>query len=109
MPAYGRIENPQPQPGARRGISLRDERRRDSMTGVRECLVRDDAEGRRDLAATQLTSATQRELAPYFGRTHPDSIRNLTRRIDAQLKTSRTLKKDVKQIRLALQKTVNRV
>ena len=34
----------------------------------------------RDLAAwlaTQLTSATQRELAPYFGRTHPDSIRNL--------------------------------
>ena len=40
----------------------------------------------RDLAAwlaTQLTSATQRELAPYFGRTHPDSIRNLTRRINA--------------------------
>ena len=43
----------------------------------------------RDLAAwlaTQLTSATQRELAPYFGRTHPNSIRNLTRRIDAHRK-----------------------
>ena len=65
----------------------------------------------RDLVAwlaTQLTSATQRELAPYFGRTHPDSIRNLTRRIDAQLKTSRTLKKDVKEIRSALQKNLNR-
>lgn len=66
----------------------------------------------RDLAAwlaAQLTSATQRELAPYFGLTHPDSIRNLTRRVDVQLKTSRALKKDVKEIRSALQKTVNRV
>ena len=66
----------------------------------------------RDLAAwlaTQLTSATQRELAPYFGLTHPDSIRNLTRRIDAQLKTSPTLRNDVEEIRSSLHKTVNRV
>ncbi len=66
----------------------------------------------RDLAAwlaTQLTSATQRELAPYFGLAHRDNIRNLSHRIDAQLKTSRTLKKDVKEIRSALQKTENRV
>ena len=32
---------------------------------------------------SQLTSATQRGLAPYFGRSHPDNIRHLTRRIDA--------------------------
>ena len=66
----------------------------------------------RDLAtwlAVQLTSATQRELAPYFGLTHPDSIRNLTRRADGQLTMSRALKKDVKEIRCALQKTVNGV
>lgn len=61
----------------------------------------------RDVAAwlsRELTSCTLRELAGEFGLGHPDSVRNLTRRIDRALPASHKLRQDVAAIRRDLLK-----
>ena len=66
----------------------------------------------RDVAAwlsRQLTTLTLRELAEPFGLTHPDSVSNLTRRVDRALAKSSTLRNDVEAIRQTLSRTVNRL
>jgi chromosomal replication initiation ATPase DnaA len=62
----------------------------------------------RDIAAwlcRELTSCTLRELAGEFGLGHPDSVRNLTRRVDRALPESRKLRQDIAAIRRELVKT----
>jgi putative transposase len=62
----------------------------------------------RDVAAwlsRQLTSCTLRELAAEFGVGHPDSVRNLTRRVDRAMPDSSKLRQDVAAIRRLLLKT----
>lgn len=62
----------------------------------------------RDVAAwlsRQLTSCTLRELAAAFGLGHPDSVRNLTRRVDRALPNSSRLRQDIAAIRHALLET----
>jgi chromosomal replication initiation ATPase DnaA len=59
----------------------------------------------RDVAAwlaRELTSCTLRELAGEFGLGHPDSVRNLTRRIDSALPDSHKLRQDIAAIRRQL-------
>ena len=66
----------------------------------------------RDVAAwlaRRLTPCTLRELAEPFGLTHPDSVRNLIRRVDAALSQSRRLRHDVDSIRQRLSKTEYRI
>ena len=66
----------------------------------------------RDVAAwliRHLTTSTLRELAGPFGLNHPDSVRNLIRRVDRMLAKSRTVRKDIAAIRQRLLKTENRV
>ena len=66
----------------------------------------------RDVAAwlaRQLTTATLRELSEPLGLSHPDSVRNLTRRVDRKLNRSPQLPKDIEAIRERLPKTENRV
>ena len=61
----------------------------------------------RDVAAwlsRELTSCTLRDLAGEFGLGHPDSVRNLTRRIDRALPASHKLRQDVAAIRRDLLK-----
>ena len=61
----------------------------------------------RDVAAwlsRQLTTCTLRELASVFGLGHPDSVRNLTRRVDRALSDSRKLRRDIAAIREELLK-----
>ncbi len=65
----------------------------------------------RDVAAwlcRRLSSATLRELAPALGVNHPDSVRNLVRRVDRELTRSRSVRRDVESLRDRLLKTVNR-
>ncbi len=65
----------------------------------------------RDLAAwlaRELTPATLRELSAAFGLTHPDSVRNLIRRVDRALPGSPALRAEVEAIRRRLLKTENR-
>jgi chromosomal replication initiation ATPase DnaA len=55
----------------------------------------------RDVAAwlsRQLTTCTLRELAFVFGLGHPDSVRNLTRRVDRALSDSSKLRRDIAAI-----------
>jgi REP element-mobilizing transposase RayT len=62
----------------------------------------------RDVAAwlcRQLTSCTLRELAAVFGLGHPDSVRNLTRRVDCALSDSGKLRQDITAIRRELLET----
>lgn len=66
----------------------------------------------RDVAAwlaRRLTTATLRELSEPLGLSHPDSVRNLTRRVDRMLKRSPQFRKDIEAIRERLLKTENRV
>jgi chromosomal replication initiation ATPase DnaA len=61
----------------------------------------------RDVAgwlSRQLTTCTLRELAPVFGLGHPDSVRNLTRRVDRALSDSSKLRRDIAAIREELLK-----
>jgi putative transposase len=61
----------------------------------------------RDVAAwlsRQLTTCTLRELASVFGLGHPDSVRNLTRRVDRALSDSSKLRRDIAAIREELLK-----
>jgi len=54
----------------------------------------------------QLTSCTLRELAAVFGRGHPpDSIRDLTRRVDRALPVPSTLRRGIAAIRQELLQT----
>ena len=65
----------------------------------------------RDVAAwlsRQLTTLTLRELAGPFGLNHPDSVSNLTRRVDRALAKSSTLRNDIEAIRQALSRTGTR-
>ena len=65
----------------------------------------------RDLAAwlaRELTPATLRELSEAFGLTHPDSVRNLIRRVERALANSPSLRDEITLIRTALAKTENR-
>ena len=65
----------------------------------------------RDLAAwlaRELTPVTLRELSAAFGLTHPDSVRNLIRRVDRALVGSRPLRDEIEAIRQRLLKTENR-
>ena len=62
----------------------------------------------RDLAAwlaRELTPVTRRELSAAFGLTHPDSVRNLIRRVDRALVGSRPLRDEIAAIRQRLLKT----
>ena len=52
--------------------------------------------------ARQLTQATLRELAPYFGLSHPESLSNLTRRVEHSRKTSPKLRKEIALIKRQL-------
>ena len=66
----------------------------------------------RDLAAYlahRRTTSTLRELATFFGLTHPDSMSNLTRRAGKSIAESATARKNIKQILAVLDKTENRV
>lgn len=66
----------------------------------------------RDLAAYlahRSTTSTLRELATYFGLTHPDSASNLIRRAEKSLAESAEARKHMKSIEAALVKTENRV
>jgi hypothetical protein len=59
----------------------------------------------RDVAAwlaRELTSCTLRELAGEFGLGHPDSVRNLTRRIGSAPPESHKLRQDIAAIRRRL-------
>ena len=72
---------------------------------------RSNAEGR-DLAAWlahRKTTATLRDLASYFGLSHPDSVSNLIRRAERELRKLTTVSKDAKAIEGLLAKTANRV
>ncbi len=65
----------------------------------------------RDLAAwlaRELTPVTLRELSPAFGLTHPDSVRNLIRRIDHAILGSRALRNEIEALRRRLPKTEKR-
>ena len=65
----------------------------------------------RDVAAwlcRRLVSGTLRELAPAFGVDHPDSVRNLIRRVDRAMSASRSVQKEVEVLRDRLMKTANR-
>ena len=56
----------------------------------------------RDIAAwlaRRTTAATLRELAPPFGLTHLDSVRNLLDRADAAIARSAKLRKEVERLR----------
>ncbi len=57
----------------------------------------------------RLTQATLRELSIVFGLTRPESVSNLTRRIDGLLDKRSQLKKDVRAIESTLTKTKNKV
>ena len=57
------------------------------------------------LAARELTPVTLRELSAAFGLTHPDSVRNLIRRVDRALLGSRPLRDEIEAIRQRLLKT----
>jgi putative transposase len=73
--------------------------------------VRRSRELSRDVAAwlcRRLVSGTLRELVPAFGVDHPDSVRNLVRRVDRAMSTSRSVRKDVEALRDQLMKTANR-
>lgn len=60
--------------------------------------------------ARRMTSATLRELCVPLGLGRPESVSNLTRRIDRQLKTDSRLRKDVHKLELQLSdKTKNKV
>jgi REP element-mobilizing transposase RayT len=66
----------------------------------------------RDLAAYlahRRTTSTLRELATFFGLTHPDSMSNLTRRAGKSIAESATARKNIKQILAVLDKTENKV
>ena len=66
----------------------------------------------RDLAAYlahRRTTSTLRELATFFGLTHPDSMSHLTRRAGKSIAESTTARKHIKQILAVLDKTANRV
>ena len=58
--------------------------------------------------ARELTPATLRELSAAFGLTHPDSVRNLIRRVDRALPGSPALCAEVQAIRRRLLKTEKR-
>jgi chromosomal replication initiation ATPase DnaA len=81
----------------------------DVLRAVAEYYIIDPAQFRvsrsrevsRDVAAwfcRRLTACTFRELAPAFGVGHPDSVRNLVRRVDRALATSRKLRHDLARI-----------
>ena len=73
--------------------------------------VRRSRELSRDVAAwlcRRLVSGTLRDLAAAFGVEHPDSVRNLVRRVNRALSTSRSVQKDVETLRDQLMKTANR-
>ena len=60
--------------------------------------IRKSRESSRDVAAwlcRRPASGTLWELAPAFGVRHPDSVRNLVRRIDRALSTFNSVRKDV--------------
>jgi REP element-mobilizing transposase RayT len=66
----------------------------------------------RDVAAWRcrhLATCTLRDLAPVFGVNHPDSVRNLVRRVDRALTRSSSVRRDVATLRDRLLKTENRV
>ncbi len=60
--------------------------------------------------ARRLSSATQRELAPAFGLSHPDSVSNLVRRVDRALAESSKMNQEIEMIKRILDssKTENR-
>ena len=65
----------------------------------------------RDLAAYlahRRTTATLRELATFFGLTHPDSMSNLTRRAEKSISESPQVRKHIKRIETALAKAETR-
>ena len=45
--------------------------------------------------AHRQTTATLRELAPYFGLSHPDSVSNLIRRAEKRLSASAKYRKEL--------------
>lgn len=49
--------------------------------------------------ARHLTQATLRELAPHFGLRHPESLSNLTRRVDQSLAKSPKLRTEIETIK----------
>jgi hypothetical protein len=59
--------------------------------------------------ARRHTSATLREMAPRFGLSRPESISNLTRRIDRDLARDRKLKRSITELEAGLPKTKNKV
>jgi hypothetical protein len=48
--------------------------------------------------ARRLTQSTLRELAPQFGLSHPESLSNLTRRVDQSLAKSPKLRREIEAI-----------
>jgi len=52
--------------------------------------------------ARNLTQATLRELAPYFGLSHPESLSNLTRRVEQSLEQSPELRKETEMLKRQL-------
>jgi chromosomal replication initiation ATPase DnaA len=52
--------------------------------------------------ARRVTQATLRELAPQFGLTHPESLSNLTRRVDQSLANSPKLRREIEAIKQRL-------
>lgn len=52
--------------------------------------------------ARHLTQATLRELAPQFGLSHPESLSNLTRRVDQSLAKSPKLRREIEAIKQRL-------
>jgi len=66
----------------------------------------------RDLAAYlahRRTTSTLRELATFFGLTHPDSMSNLIRKAEKSIAESAKARKQLESIEQALVKTENRV
>lgn len=59
----------------------------------------------RDMAAwlaRRYTTATLRELSSHFGLSHPDSVRNLVRRIDLAANRSNALRDDIEKLQQTL-------
>lgn len=52
--------------------------------------------------ARRLTQSTLRELAPQFGLSHPESLSNLTRRVDQSLAKSPKLRREIEAIKRRL-------
>ncbi len=74
-----------------------------SFYSVEEAIFSDRGNGHRARAVAawllrRHTTATLRELAPSFGLTRPDSVRNLTRRVDQQRAHDRTLQDDIRAL-----------